>query len=188
MQMLEWYMIRGTGTVAYLLLYLTVMIGLFSQVQKKRKKKMNGVINLHESLSNWALILVFGHLGLLLIDSYIGFNWTEIIVPFNTTYKPFPMALGTISFYFLIITIVTSKLRKKVGYLRWRKLHALNPILYIMVTIHGLWIGTDFNGEILAIVNLIPIPIMGIFALLTKFTKEKVKPKTTHVVTRATRS
>jgi DMSO/TMAO reductase YedYZ heme-binding membrane subunit len=94
------------------------------------------------------------------------------------------MALGTVSFYFLVITFLTSKLRNKVGYLRWRKLHALNPILYIMVTIHGLWIGTDFNPEILAIVNLIPFPIMGIFAVLMKFTKEKPKPKTTRALTR----
>jgi hypothetical protein len=53
-----------------------------------------------------------------------------------------------------------------------------------MVTIHGLWIGTDFNPEILAIVNLIPFPIMGIFAVLMKFTKEKPKPKTTRTLTR----
>ncbi|MDP4105048.1 MAG: ferric reductase-like transmembrane domain-containing protein [Bacillota bacterium] len=187
MQTLEWYMIRGTGTVAYILLYFTVIVGLFSQVQKKRKKKMTSTINLHEELSNWAIIMVGGHLGLLLLDTYIGFKWTEIFVPFNTSYKPIPMALGTLSFYFLIITFITSKLRKKVGYLRWRKLHALNPILYIMVTIHGLWIGTDFNPEILAIVNLIPFPIMGIFALLMKFTKAKPQPNTTRAAVTRTR-
>ncbi|WML54389.1 ferric reductase-like transmembrane domain-containing protein [Neobacillus sp. PS3-12] len=187
MQTLEWYMIRGTGTVAYILLYLTVIVGLFSQVQKKRKKKMTSAINLHEELSNWAMILVGGHLGLLLLDTYIGFKWTEVFVPFNTSYKPIPMALGTLSFYFLIITFITSKLRKKVGYLRWRKLHALNPILYILVTIHGLWIGTDFNPEILAIANLIPFPIIGIFALLMKFTKAKPQPKTTRAAVTRTR-
>lgn len=183
MQTLEWYMIRATGTVAYILLYLTVIVGLFSQVQKKRKKKMIGSINLHEELSNWAIILVGGHLGLILLDTYIGFKWTEIFVPFNSSYKTIPIALGTLSFYFLVITIVTSKLRKHVGYLRWRKLHALNPILYILVTVHGLWIGTDFNGKILAIVNIIPLFIMGIFALMIKFTKDK-KTKTTRAVTR----
>jgi methionine sulfoxide reductase heme-binding subunit len=181
-------MIRGTGTVAYILLYLTVIVGLFSQVQKKRKKKMTSAINLHEELSNWAMILVGGHLGLLLLDTYIGFKWTEVFVPFHTSYKSIPMALGTLSFYFLIITFITSKLRKKVGYLRWRKLHALNPILYILVTIHGLWIGTDFNPEIVAIANLVPFPIMGIFALLMKFTKAKPQPNTTRAaVTRTTR-
>lgn len=165
MQMLEWYAIRATGTIAYLLLYLSVLIGLFSQVQKKRKKKINGVIYLHETLSDWALILVCGHLGILMIDTFIGFKLSDLFIPFSSSYKTIPMALGTISLYFLIITIITSKMRKKIGYLKWRKLHALNPILYMMVTIHGLWIGTDFKGEILAVVNLVPLVIMGIIML-----------------------
>jgi DMSO/TMAO reductase YedYZ heme-binding membrane subunit len=179
MEMLEWYTIRATGTVAYLLLYFCVMIGLFSQVQKKRKKKINSVIYLHETLSNWALIMVGGHFGILWLDSFTSFKWTELFIPFNTSYSPIPMALGTIAMYFFLITVITSKLRKKIGYLRWHKLHALNPILYILVTIHGLLIGTDFKGEILAIVNLVPIVLLGFFALLIKFTKDKSQPKTT---------
>lgn len=176
MQNFEWYIIRATGTVAYFLLYLSIMIGLYSQVQKKRKKKINGVLLLHEKLADWALIMVFGHLGFLFIDSYIGFKWTELLIPFNTSYKPIPMALGTISLYFLIITIITSKFRKKIGYLRWRKLHALNPILYIMVTIHGLWIGTDFQGYFLAVVNLVPLLMIGVFSLIMD-QSEKTKSK-----------
>lgn len=164
MEMFEWYTIRATGTVAYLLLYLSVMFGLYSQVQKKRKKKINGVLYLHESLSNWALILTCGHLGILLIDSYTGFKWTELLIPFATTYETIPMALGILGFYFLILTMITSKLRKQIGYQRWRTLHALNPILYIFVTLHTLWQGTDFSGTILATVNLIPLLIIGVLA------------------------
>lgn len=165
MQTLEWYAIRATGTVAYALLYFSVLIGLFSQVQKKRKKKINSIIYLHESLSDWALIMVCGHLGFLMIDTFIGFKLSDLFIPFSSAYKTIPMALGTISLYFLILTVITSKLRKKIGYLRWRKLHGLNPILYMMVTIHGLWIGSDFKGQILAVINLVPLVIMGIIML-----------------------
>jgi predicted ferric reductase len=161
MEMFEWYIIRATGTVAYLLLYLSVIIGLYSQVQKKRKQKVTSTLFLHEELSNWALILVIGHIGFLLIDSYISFQWSEVLIPFSTNYKPLPMALGIFSLYFLFMTILTSKARKKMGYQKWRKLHALNPILYVFVTIHGLFIGTDFQGGVLAIVNLVPFIILG---------------------------
>ncbi|WP_251029010.1 ferric reductase-like transmembrane domain-containing protein [Bacillus sp. ISL-40] len=159
--MLEWYMIRASGLVAYLLLYLSVIIGLYSQVQKKRKQKVTTSLFLHESLSNWALYLVLGHVGFLLIDSYISLQWLEILIPFNTDYKPLPMALGALSLYFLIMTIVTSKARKKIGYQKWRKLHALNPVLYIFVTIHGLLIGTDIQGAVLAAVNILPLILLG---------------------------
>jgi predicted ferric reductase len=159
--MFEWYMIRATGLVAYLLLYLSVIIGLYSQVQKKRKQKVTASLFLHEALSNWALYLVIGHVGFLLIDSYISLQWFEVLIPFNSDYKPLPMALGALSLYFLIITIVTSKARKKIGYQKWRKLHALNPILYIFVTMHGLLIGTDIQAAVLAAVNILPIIIIG---------------------------
>jgi methionine sulfoxide reductase heme-binding subunit len=161
LEIFEWYMIRATGLVAYLLLYLSVIIGLYSQVQKKRKQKVTASLFLHESLSNWALYLVAGHVGFLLIDSYISLQWFEVLIPFNTDYKPLPMALGALSLYFLIMTIITSKVRKKIGYQKWRKLHALNPVLYIFVTIHGLFIGTDIQAAVLAAVNILPIIIIG---------------------------
>ncbi|MDP4087421.1 MAG: ferric reductase-like transmembrane domain-containing protein [Bacillota bacterium] len=161
MEMFEWYMIRATGTVAYLLLYLSVIIGLYSQVQKMRKQNIAIPLYLHEALSNWAFILVCGHLGFLLIDSYASFNWVELLIPFKTDYKPVPMTLGIFGLYFFLLTMATSKARKKMGYQRWRKLHALNPILYIFVTLHGLLIGTDFQGIVLAIVNILPLAVMG---------------------------
>lgn len=168
METFEWYAIRATGTVAYLLLYLAVLTGLYSMVQKKRKKKINGIIHLHEALSNWSLILTCGHLGILLIDSYFPFKLSEVLIPFASGYETISMAMGTIAFYFLIITILTSKFRKKIGYQRWRKLHALNPILYILVTLHGLMSGTDFQGTILAVVNIAPLIVMAGMLLSSK--------------------
>lgn len=173
--MFEWYMIRATGTVAYVLLYLSVIIGMYSQVQKTRKKKVNITLHLHEVLSNWVLILVCGHLGFLLIDTYISFNWMEVLLPFKTDYKPLPMALGIFSLYFLIVTIVSSKARKTIGYQKWRKLHALNPILYILVTLHGLFMGSDFQGTILAAVNIVPLIFIGGLLL-----KDRQKLNATH--------
>ena len=102
-----------------------------------------------------------GHLGVLLIDSYFPFKLSEVLIPFTSGYETISMGLGTIGFYFLIVTILTSKFRKKIGYQRWRKLHALNPILYILVTMHGLMSGTDFSGSILAVVNIAPLIIMA---------------------------
>ena len=137
-------------------------------VKKKRNKKINGILHFHEVLSDWSLIMTAGHLGILLIDSYFPFKLSAILIPFASGYETISMAMGTFAFYFLIITLITSKFRKKIGYQRWRKLHALNPILYILVTMHGLMSGTDFQGTILAAVNLIPVIIMIVVLLSTK--------------------
>ncbi|WP_026565078.1 ferric reductase-like transmembrane domain-containing protein [Bacillus sp. UNC41MFS5] len=164
MESLEWYAIRATGIVAYLLLYLAVLTGLYSAVQKKRKKKVNNLLLFHEVLSDWSLIMTAGHLGILLIDAYMKFSWSDILIPFSGSYETISIGLGSIATYFLILTIVTSKFRKKIGYKKWQKLHALNPILYILVTVHGLMSGTDFQGTVLAVVNIVPVVLMlGMF-------------------------
>ena len=164
MESLEWYAIRATGVVAYLLLYLAALTGLYSAVQKKRKKKVTNLLHFHEVVSDWSLIMTGGHLGILLIDAFMKFSWTDILIPFSGSYETISMGLGSIATYFLILTIVTSKFRKKIGYQRWQKLHALNPILYILVTAHGLMSGTDFQGTVLAVVNIVPVVLMfGMF-------------------------
>jgi sulfoxide reductase heme-binding subunit YedZ len=154
-----WYFIRATGTVAYLILYTSVMVGLFSQVQKKRKQKIGNTLYLHESLSNWALILIAAHLIFLFFDTYVSFQWFELLVPFATDYKPLPMAIGTVSLYALLVTFITTKLRKQIGIQTWRKLHMLTPVLYIFVTAHALLIGTDFQASSILLLNILPLSI-----------------------------
>ncbi|MGJ7912889.1 ferric reductase-like transmembrane domain-containing protein [Neobacillus sp. LXY-1] len=156
MEMFEWYVIRATGIVAFLLLYVSVITGLYSQIQKQRKQNMSGTLFLHEALSDWALYLTFGHVVVTLMDKYMTFNLIEVLVPFATDYKPIPMSLGIIAMYFLIMTILTSKARKKIGLQKWRKLHALNPIIYIFVMLHWIFMGTDVQGTILAAINIVP--------------------------------
>jgi len=161
MESLEWYAIRATGVVAYVLLYLAVLTGLYSAVQKKRKKKVNHLLHFHEVLSDWSLIMTAGHLGILLIDAYMTFNWSAVFIPFSSSYETISMGLGSIATYFLILTIITSKFRKKIGYQKWRQLHALNPILYILVTLHGLMSGSDFPGTLLAAINIAPLILIA---------------------------
>lgn len=168
MEMFEWHLIRATGTISYLLLYLSVMIGLYTQVQKMRKQKMTVPLIFHEALSNWTFFLTIGHVVITLIDKYMSFQWFEVLIPFQTDYQRVPMALGILALYFLILTMVTSKARKKIGYQVFRKIHALNPILYVFTTIHGLMMGSDFQGTVLAAVNILPFIIFGVILLKDK--------------------
>lgn len=124
-------------------------------------------------VADGALILTCGHLGILLIDSYFPFKLSAILIPFASSYETLSMGMGTIAVYFLILTIVASKLHKKIGYQGWKGLHALNPILYILVTLHGLLSGSDFSGTLLAAINLAPLLTMAVLLLSNP---GKIKP------------
>lgn len=140
-----WYLIRATGTVAYILLYLSVMLGLLAMVYKEAKTNMKNIMMLHEPLGNWALIVTMGHFLFLFLDSYKSFTLKELLIPFATTYEPLAMALGIFALYFLVATVILTKFRKKIGMKLWKKTHILTPVLYVIVTIHAVMIGTDFK-------------------------------------------
>ena len=163
-----WYLIRATGMVAYVLMFFSVLTGLYSQYAKSRKIKIKNTLFLHEKLSDWSLILVVIHVVALFFDRYVTLNWIEILVPLQTNYHPLGMATGIFALYFLIFTMVTSKAKKLIGYKVWKKLHGLNPILYILTTVHGIFLGSDTNTAFYVGINAVPMVIL--LALLFKKT------------------
>ena len=55
-------------------------------------------------------------------------------------------AIGTISFYLFLIVIATSDfLMKKLGRNLWGKIHILVIPAWILMVLHGVFIGTDSN-------------------------------------------
>lgn len=161
-----WYIIRATGTIAYILMYVTVLSGIYSQYAKK-KKKINNVLFLHEKLSDWTLILTIFHVSLLFLDSYVSLTWLEILIAFQTDYKPIGTATGIVGLYFLGFTMITSKAKKIIGHQVWKKLHGLNPLLYVLVTIHGIFLGTDTHAAFYIALNMIPF-LLIIMSLVKK--------------------
>jgi methionine sulfoxide reductase heme-binding subunit len=138
-----WSLIRSSGIVAYLLLSLSVAAGLYVSIRKRYGGKGTMWSFFHIAVGNWALYLSIFHGILVSYDTYVGFQWRELLIPFASHYKTFAMAMGTLGLYALIITVFTSEFRQAIGMSRWQKLHRINPLLYIMVTVHGILTGTD---------------------------------------------
>ncbi|UOF88659.1 ferric reductase-like transmembrane domain-containing protein [Fodinisporobacter ferrooxydans] len=159
-----WYLTRAAGITSYVLLSLSVMSGLYGLVRKKHGQSPGIYPLLHTALANWAMYIAMFHVAILFFDQYTNFTWKDILVPFATTYKTIPMAIGIIGFYLLIATILTTEMRNKIGVKIWRKLHMLSPIVYIMVTLHGLWIGTD--SKTTGSFGMYVISIFGVLLLL----------------------
>ena len=98
---------------------------------------------LHESLSLWGLLLGGSHAVLLLLDTYIGFGWDSILVPFVAPWRPLAVGLGSISLYLLMLLVVTSKARRFIGLRLWRAIHLLAFIAFGLITAHGFLAGTE---------------------------------------------
>lgn len=139
-----WYLSRSSGTVAYLLLALSMVWGLLLS-SKIIKESMPAVLSLamHNILS-WVAIATTGvHALSLLGDSYYTYTPAHLVIPFVGPYRPEWVGMGVIVLYLMLITSLTFSWRKQIGQEWWRRIHFLTFIAYVMATVHGVMAGTD---------------------------------------------
>jgi len=82
---LTWFVGRGSGIVAYLLLTATVVLGI--ALSRRWHSTAWPRLVVHEA-HRWATISFYlflaMHITMMLLDSYVGFTVTDVLVPFAT--------------------------------------------------------------------------------------------------------
>jgi predicted ferric reductase len=140
-----WYLSRGSAITAYLLLWLSMILG--TGITNKLSALWPGLpstIELHEYTSILGLAFGLFHGLILMGDRYIGFNLAKILLPFSTTsYKPLAIGIGQIAFYIWIILDISFYIRKSIGRKVWRAIHFASFLTYVAVLFHALIAGTD---------------------------------------------
>jgi len=139
-----WHLSRSAGTVAYLLLAGSTVWGLL-QSSKIAKETIPAGLSfaMHNILSWLALAFTGFHALVLLFDSFYTYTVLDLTIPFIGPYRPLWVGLGIIGFYLLAIVTISFRYRKQIGQKRWRTLHHLSFVVYILATVHGLAAGTD---------------------------------------------
>jgi hypothetical protein len=143
-----WYISRASALTAYLLLTLSVCLGLLV-----RTRVMDWLLarwrwfDLHQFTALAALAFVLLHVFSLLGDHYIGFTLSQLLIPLASPYRALPVAAGVLGLYLLVAIIVSFWLRRFIGYRTWRALHFGTFALFLLAFMHGLFSGTD-TGQI----------------------------------------
>jgi predicted ferric reductase len=142
-----WYVIRGTGIIAFLLLTLSVMLGLLitNRVLPSGRPRVD-LYEMHIFVALLALAFTTVHGLALLLDQFIGFSVVQILVPFSSAYRPFAVALGILSFYVAGLVYVSFWARRFIGYRAWRALHFASFLAFIMALLHGVPSGSDTHA------------------------------------------
>lgn len=146
----DWYIVRASALIGFLLLYVSVFIGTVSCLPGIKKYFLRlRSLNFHCWISLQALIFAAAHAIALLFHQYIEFSLADILIPFHSSFEPVLTGLGTIVFYLIIILVATSYARKYISQKIWRTIHFLNIALYVFVIIHAFYLGTDLKSGIL---------------------------------------
>jgi sulfoxide reductase heme-binding subunit YedZ len=142
-----WYLSRGTGAVALLLLTISVVLGILDQRRWRPPRTPRFVLDaLHRNVSLLVLALLAVHIASSVIDSYASIRLVDVFVPFVSAYRPLWLGLGALAFDLLLAILVTSVLRRYIGHSTWRAVHWLAYLVWPVALVHGLATGTDVKA------------------------------------------
>jgi len=140
-----WHLARASGVTAYLLLWLSMALGL--TITNRMARVWPGgptAFDFHQFLSLMALAFTAFHALILLGDAFIGYTFAQILTPFTASgYKPIATGLGQIAFYLAAIISFSFYIKKRIGRRAWRTIHYASSLVFILITLHGLIAGTD---------------------------------------------
>jgi predicted ferric reductase len=161
---LWWYTARSSGIVAWAMLTASVLWGLALSTRVLRgRPRPAWLLDLHRFLGAAAVVFTGVHLLSLVLDSFVSFGPSELLVPFASHYRPAAVAWGVAGFYLLLAIEVTSLLRRRLPRRVWRATHYLSFPLFVMATAHAVTAGTDAGAAVLRAGLLVAT---SVFALL----------------------
>lgn len=137
------------GLCATALLSFNFLLGILLSTAYKRSvywKKLPPIIQQIsiDRLHNWtaylALFFVVSHPLFLLLDKEQAFTLRDILWPVAAPKQANIVMLGTISFYALLIVIITTQkmVKKRLGFRLWKKIHLVSYATALLFLFHGL--------------------------------------------------
>jgi len=142
---LFWITSRAAGSAALLAASASVLIGL-TMSSPRRNPNRRDLRTLHEALSLTALVMVGLHGVSLLGDAYLNPGLPGIVVPFADPYRPLWTGAGIIAGYGLAALGVSYYFRNRIGAARWRRVHRLTAVFWLLAIVHTIGAGSD-TGE-----------------------------------------
>jgi sulfoxide reductase heme-binding subunit YedZ len=153
-QELWWYTVRATGLVAWVLVTAAVVWGLLLSLRTVPRPRPAWMLDLHRFLGGLAVLFVVAHVGALAFDSYVGFGWDDLLVPFASSWRPAAVAWGIAAAYLLLAVEVSSLLMRHLRRPLWHAVHLFSLVVFVAITVHALLAGADAE-----------VPIVRTFAI-----------------------
>ncbi len=139
---LFWITSRSAGEMALLLSSASVGLGLMMSAPRGSASKRD-LRSVHEALSLTALAMVALHGVALLGDSFLNPGIAGIAVPFAGAYRPLWTGLGIVAGYGLAALALSYYARNRIGAARWKRLHRLTAVFWLLAIGHAAGAGTD---------------------------------------------
>ena len=139
----DWYLMRGSGFVALILLTITTCLGIANLARVARGSWTRAVAALvHRNASLLAVVFLAVHVLTAISDRYVKVPALSILVPGLSGYDPLWVGLGALSLDLMIAVIVTSLLRARLRQRTWQVIHWLAYLSWPSAMLHSIGSGS----------------------------------------------
>ena len=158
-----WYMTRGFGLVALVLLTVTTVLGLAQVARYTRPGTPRFIIAaIHKNASLLAVVAIAIHVTTAVLDTYAPVHLIDVFIPLASKYRPVWTGLGALAFDLMLAVVVTSLLRNRIGHRAWRAVHLAAYASWPVAVLHGLGTGSDSKlGWVLFVYVVCTIAVVG---------------------------
>jgi NADPH-dependent 2,4-dienoyl-CoA reductase/sulfur reductase-like enzyme/ferredoxin len=145
-----WYLSRGSGLVAYGLIWVSVLVGLAITSQTAQVWPGGpAAISVHQFSGLLGLGFAVFHAFILLGDQFIQYTPVDLLVPFGgEQYKQGWVGLGQTGLYAGLVVAGSWYVRSRIGQKAWRRLHYVTFAAFIVAALHGIKAGTDTSHPV----------------------------------------
>jgi sulfoxide reductase heme-binding subunit YedZ len=164
---LWWLVSRASAIVALILISMSVLIGLTMSTNVIGRPGLKRTLaSLHEHIALTALLAIGTHGLSLLGDHWLKPGWSGVTVPFAMSYRPQFTGVGIIGGYLAGLLGPSFYLRRRIGTRRWRRLHTLIVLVWVLSVAHTLGAASDAHTVWLQVLVFAPgVPIVYLLVM-----------------------
>jgi len=172
-----WYLTRGTGLVALVLVTLSVVIGIASSLRTGGTRTPRFVVGgLHRNVSLLTVAFIVVHVVTTILDAYAPIRLVDAVIPFISSYRPIWLGLGALAFDIILALVITSLVRVRIGLKTWRGIHWFAYACFPIVVVHALGTGSDASQHWLLAVVIVCVAavVLAVLARLWQIRSERM--------------
>jgi methionine sulfoxide reductase heme-binding subunit len=164
---LLWFANRATGVVLIGLLTLSTAMGVFSTARAgSRRWPRFATQALHRNVALLTMAMLVVHIASAVADTFVNIRWWDALVPFLGLYSRLWLGVGTVASDMMIAVVATSLVRHRLDHRRWRIVHLLSYLAWVIGVLHGIGIGTDSRTTWGMSTTALSVGVVAAFAVL----------------------
>jgi sulfoxide reductase heme-binding subunit YedZ len=141
-----WYVSRASGLTLLIMFSAVIVLGVASRLGSAPRRWPRLVFpEVHRTLALFSVAFLALHVATAILDPFVTIGWAATVLPFTSGYRTLAIGLGTLAVDLGGAVIITSLVRRRLGFRTWRAVHWLAYLAWPVAFAHSLTAGNDLG-------------------------------------------